>query len=159
MVELILSKWPTLCCFCRDSPLDADFWLHSCCYFSRFFYGLILWVPELFADIQDIKNYLDTVMKCQSQVGQCWTPAGIFALGLAPSSSETVKDLSRGLDGLGPTPGSSACPAEPCDQVSRCWSHSPHPVAGRHKHPCNGRVPGGKKPCDLPGWELLVTLI
>lgn len=104
MVELILSKWPTLYCFCLASPLAAHFWLCSCCFWSRFFYGLILWVPEVFADIKDIKNSLDTVVKCQSQVGQCWTPAAILALGLAPSTSETVKDLS-----LDPAMGSSAC--------------------------------------------------
>lgn len=132
MVELIFSKWPTLCCFCLGSPLDADFWFCSCCYLSRLFYGLILWVPELLADIKDIENSLATVMKWQSQVGQCWTPAGVLALGLGPSSSETVKDLSLGLGGLDLAPGSSACP---------------------------GRVPGGQKPCDLPGWELFITLI
>lgn len=107
-----MNKWPTLCCSCLGSPAGADFWLCSRCCLSRFFYGLILWVPGLLVQTPRTSSHLMTQSEEMPLPSgeMCWTVAGVLALGLAPHSSETVEDLSLGSWWSGCGPGEFCVP-------------------------------------------------
>lgn len=88
---------------------------------------------------------------------------------LNPSRSPCPGTCSQLLwDCQGPQPKPWWPKSGPRELCMPCWALCsgfkvlvswPSPSGWETKTSCNGRVPDGQKPCDLPGWELFISLI